>query len=605
VRLFVSMLLAAMPLAAVDPFCSRYPEPQRHLDDTALLRERRLATFRLQRKASLPGRRAALERRNLIDEHLLGKMQADGVEPAPLATDAEFLRRLFLDATGRIPTPARAEAFLASDEPNKRAQLIDELLRSEEYVDRWALFYRDLFEITTRYYNYVSPQGRNRFDAFLHDFLRQDRSYAQVAREMIAAEGDSHESGPVNFVGRAIQQGDPLQDTWDTLTDRTTVRFLGMKTECVSCHDGRRHLEEINLFLTAQRRTDFWRMSAFYSRTSIQNLPLDAFFRQTRNLVADRPTGAYFAFVDPSAPGPRPTRSGGPYEPRFMLSGETPRNGEWRKEFARLITENRQFARASVNYLWAAVFGQGIVDPVDGWDLARIDPKNPPPAPFTIQPSHPELMEALADEFIKSNYSVKHMLRLMFSSSSYQLSSTYPGTWRPEYAQYFARYDARRLESEFIYDSMALATNTATLMNVEGLAEPVRWTVQLPDPSEPRDDFNARNFLAQFGRGDYWNIPKSRKSTVLQVLFLMNDNGVNFRTFANRDGGRTTRVAEILQAGLDDTAAIRRLYLATLTRYPTDDEIAAINRNKKGARDQWLADLQWALLNKVEFLFNH
>lgn len=222
-----------------------------------------------------------------------------------------------------------------------------------------------------------------------------------------------------------------------------------------------------------------------------------------------------------------------------------------------------------------------------------------------MQPSHPELIEALATEFIWSNYSVKQMLRLMVSSNAYALSSRYPGTWRPEYERYFARYGARRLEAEFVHDSMALATNTATPMDVEGLATPVSWAIQLPDPSEPRGDFNTRNFLAQFGRSDYWNIPNSRKSTVLQVLFLMNDKKVNFRTFANRDGGRTTRVAEILQAGLDDTAAVRRLFLATLSRYPTEEELAALSRNKRGARDQWLADLQWALLNKVEFLFNY
>ncbi len=594
------LLLAATLFAASDPFCPRYPETQRNLDQASLARQQAFVRLRPQGK-----RRLAIARRNLIDDYIFGKMEADGVEPAPLATDPEFLRRVSLDLSGRIPSIERAEAFLASEDPQKRAQFVEELLKSDDYVERWSLFYRDLFEVTTRYYNYVSPQGRNRFNQFLHDFLRKDRSYAQVAREIISAEGDSHESGPVNFVGRAIQQGDPTQDTWDTLTDRTTVRFLGMKTECVSCHDGRRHLEEINLFLTAQRRTDFWRMSAFYSRTNIQNVALDAFFRQTRNLVTDRSTGAYFAFVDPNAPGPRPPRVGGPYEPRFILNGEFPRSGDWRKELARLVTEDRQFARASVNYLWAAVFGQGIVDPVDGWDLKRIDPQYPPPAPWTLQPSHPELIEALATEFIKSNYSVKQLLRLMVSSNAYQLSSRYPGTWRPEYERYFARYGARRLEAEMVHDSMALATNTATPMNVEGLADPVRWAIQLPDPSEPRDDFNTRNFLTQFGRGDYWNIPKSRKSTVLQVLFLMNDNGVNFRTFPNRDGGRTTRVAEILQSGVDDTTAIRRLFLATLTRFPTADEFATINRNKKGARDQWLADLQWALLNKVEFLFNY
>ena len=352
-------------LWAVDPYCPSYSHQQRQADDVRLGRDQ--AYWRLARARD--PQRLALEKRNFIDEFILGKMEADGIGSAPLSSDEEFLRRVYLDLSGRIPTVAQAKAFLSTDAANKRQVLIDELLGSDGYLDRWGLYYRDLFEVTTRYYNYVAPEGRNRFYQFIREFLAADRSYAEVAREIITAEGDSLASGPVNFIVRSIQQGDPTQDTWDTATDRITVRFLGMKTECISCHDARRHLEEINLFLTSKKRTDFWGQSAYFAWTEIQTLPVDAFFRQTRNLVTDRNTGAYYSFVSPQAPGPRPLRYGGPYEPKFILTGEPAAPGKWRAELARQLTGHVQFSRASVNYLWAAMFAQGIVDPPDAWDL--------------------------------------------------------------------------------------------------------------------------------------------------------------------------------------------------------------------------------------------
>ena len=113
-------------------------------------------------------------------------------------------------------------------------------------------------------------------------------------------------------------------------------------------------------------------------------------------LITDLPSGGYTSWVDPNNPGPRPARFGGPYNPAFLMTGETPQSGTYREEFARMLTGNRQFARAAVNYIWAAMFTQGIVDPPGQWDLARLDPANPPPNPWTLQPTHPELIEALA-----------------------------------------------------------------------------------------------------------------------------------------------------------------------------------------------------------------
>jgi len=538
---------------------------------------------------------------NLIDQYIFGQMQSDGVTPAPASGDSEFLRRIYLDLTGRLPTVDQVLQFLNSTDAGKRPALIEQLLASDAYVDRWTQFYGDLFQVTSGYYQFISVQSRNRFNQYLREFVASDRPWSDVARELITAAGDSYQTGPPNYIVRGLQQSEPIQDTWDTLTDNTTVAFLGLKTLCVSCHDGRGHLEQINLFLAPQQRVNFWQMSAFLARTDIIEEPADTYDRQLRSVITDRSTGGYTTWVDPNNPGPRPARYGGPYSPVFMLTGDTPQ-GQYRSELARLVTSNRQFARAAANYLWAAMFTVGIVDPPGQWDIARIDPNNPPPAPWTLQPTNPALIEALATEFINSNYSIKHMIRLMANSQAYQLSSNYPGTYLPVYDQYFARHITRRLRAEEVYDAVAQSTMTIIPMELEGYTTSLYYAGQLPDVTEPRNDGTISLILNSFGRGDWFNNPRNSSSTIVQALFMMNDNSINYRTFT----GKSTRVDYVLAQNMSDADAINNLFLSALSRYPTSDELNVIQQNRGiGTRDQWLTDLQWAILNKLDFLFNH
>ena len=575
------------------------------MSDHLQIQKERAAHTIINRKSrsDLPNALQLSTSTNFIDDYIFGKMIADGVESAPPAPDADILRRLSLDLTGRIPSPELAAAFLADQDPNKRTKLVDSLMASDAFVDYWTFIYGNLFEVTSRYYNYVGIPGRTLFYNYLRDFIARDRSYKDVAAEMISAKGDSHQVAPANFIVRAFQQGDPIQDTYDALTDRITTKFLGVQTQCVSCHDGRRHLEEINTYLAARKRAEFWRESAFVARTTMNVLAVDPFFQQAHILVNDRTTGSYNTFVDPNNPGPRPARSGGPYSPRYMFTGEAPKSGDYRAELARIITSDRQFARAAVNYLWADFFKFGIVDPPNGWDLSRIDPSNPPPLPWTLQPTHPELLEALATEFINSNYSVRHIIELIAKSNAYQLSSRYPGEWRPEYERYFAKHFPRRLYAEEVYDAVATATQTQVPMYVEGFSQPIWYATQLPDPSEPRTNGTIANFLNTFGRGDWFQLPRNTQSNVLQVLYQMNDSAINFRTFGARNV--TTRVTRIMQAKVSDADAINGLFLATIGRYATDDEIALLKAKKTGPYEQWLSDIQWALLNKIEFVFSN
>jgi hypothetical protein len=377
----------------------------------------------------------------------------------------------------------------------------------------------------------------------------------------------------------------------------------------VSCHDGRRHLEEINLYLVARRREEFMRLSAFFSRMQVLTFPVDAFNQQRKGMISDLPAGVYHGLVDPQNPGARPTRIG-TYEPAYMFTGQEPTTGEWRKEIAKLVTSDRQFARATVNYIWAYFFRSGIVDPPNGWDLARIDANNPPPAPWSLQPSNPELLEALADFFIANDYRIQPLIRLIANSSAYQLSSRYEGDWRPEYARYFARHEPRRLSAEELYDAISIATDTVTPFQVEGFDEPLLYASQFPDTTEPRGrQFGTMlTFFEQMGRGDWWRIPRSSEGSVVQALYLMNDSFLVQRTLGSQT--RTpyqgaTRVSRVLASSMSDDDALQHLFLATLGRPATGQELEIAKRNRNSNREFWLSHVQWALLNRVEFLFNH
>jgi hypothetical protein len=606
------MLLLAMvwalPAQDQDTNCPRYPQAARtELMETLELDRATQAYQRALRTRASQPRAEAMARANFIDELLFARLDADQVPPAPLSGDDEFARRIAIDLTGRTLDPERLKTFLLRDSrANKRQLLIDELLASPGYIDQWRLFLANRFEVTSGYYNYIGIQGRNLFHQFLRDAVARDRSLREVAAEMLTAGGDADQNGPANFMVRAWQDGDPIQDTWDTAADRVTTRLLGIKTECISCHDGRGHLEQINVHMARRRRQEFWGLSAFFARTQYQRLNVDSFGQRARFVLVDRKTGAYSTDVSITNPGPRPARFGGPYSPSYPFgNGGTAQSDSWREELARILTNDRQFARAQVNFVWAAMFTYGLVDPADGWDLARLDPRNPP-AGWPSQLYHPELMERLTDFFIQSDYSLKSLVRLIANSNAYQLSSRYPeGQWRPAYTRYFAKHFPRRLAAEELWDVMGIATDTNAPMDVFGFTQPLLYANELPDPTEPRNNFYVQNFMNLFGRGNWWNIGRDKRPSLLQLLYTMNDSQVVLRSFAVRADAPPNRVARIAASSLSDEDAIREVFLATLSRRATDAEVATVVARRKGPRVDWLSDLQWALLNKLDFIFNY
>ena len=606
---------------AQDPGCPAWPNSQRVVFDRAIKRTLRTPRPRALRPAAYD---AALDV-NFIDTELFRQMAADGIDPARAADDAEFLRRVTLDVTGRIPSAQQVRDYLASADPGKKGALLSRLIGSKEYVDRFTLWFIDRFQITSDYYNFIGIPGRNLIYDFTRSFVATDGSYRDFASALITAAGDSHQSGAPNYIMRGIQYSQPVQDTWDEITNRVTTHFLGVQTQCISCHNGRGHLEALNLYLSKRTRLDFWRQSAFFSRMNILYGADDTAGSELRAYISDRTAGGYNSVLaDPNNPGPRPARTGGPYTAAYMFSGKEPATAAWRQELAGSVVTDRQFARALVNYLWAYFFRTGIVDPPDAFDMARIDASNPPrdpwPAdpskPWPLQPSHPALLEKLTDAFIVSGYRLTPVIRLMVESRAYGLSGRYDGTWTPLHALDYARSFPRRLSAEELYDALITATNTPVPMTLEGINRTLYYAGELPDATEPHideargvDQFGyIRDFLTAMGRGDWWRTSRDNTLNPSLMLFFMNSPTVVERTLGNSAQLGNSLVAQLAASpNTTNDDAISQICLATLGRLPTAAEKAKALAYPRPdpSREQWLSDIQWVFLNEAEFFFNH
>lgn len=548
---------------------------------------------------------ADVPHRSYIDDYIFDKMAADNIPHAPLCSDAEYMRRVTLDLTGRIPAPSEIRAFLNDDSSKKRSSLVKTLMGSSEFVDRWTMYYGDLLKNTSRDNNVVRfPEGRNAFYQFIKNAVQSAKPYDIFVKEIITGSGDSYTAGEANWaVGGSTPMG-PIQDTYDTLMVRSATQFLGLSNfDCLLCHSGAGHLESLNLWAAGMQRSQAWEMSAFFSRVRMQRVTITQTPLVYSWNVTDSPTGNYLLNTSSGNRTARqPSGSGNTVTPRYIFAGSQATGGTYREMLANNLTRDRQFARATVNYLWKEMMGMGIVEPADQFDLSRLDPANPPPAEWTIQPSHPELLEALTDDFIKNGYDVRYLLNLIADSSAYQLSSRFTGEWREEYTAYFARKFARRLTAEEVHDAIARATGIPGAYTVQGFSTPITWAMQLPDTQEPRGNGAVTTFLNYFLRGDRDANFRSSDATILQALNMMNNTFVTSRI---RNSNANTTVSKLLAQALSDDQLIQELFLGNLGRFPTTAELSAARNVLKPNRTTGAESLNWVLLNKIDFLYNY
>lgn len=544
-----------------------------------------------------------VEVRNLIDEHLFGAMEKANVPHAPLSGDEEFCRRAYLDLVGRIPTPDQLQAFVASAAPDKRDRLIDALIDSPAWVDHWGYWYGDLFRNCA---NRIGKPATKHFDQWFRDCLKEDRPYDQVVTEMLTASAPNSvwmpDAAPSAFLARWHVPGDTMysdryEDTADEIVVQSSRIFLGLNYQCISCHRGKGFLEKVNLDLVSKKRQDLWSMAAFFGTTRVRIIPF-----QDRFTISE--DGAGYDTTAPSSV--RMPRNGAEAPPRFMLSGETSEPGKpLRPQFARMLTSHPQFARATANLIWKQFFGLGIVDPVDSFDMARQDPASPPPAPWTVQPTNPALLEALGKDFAGSGFRLKHLMRTICRSSAYQLSSRFDGEWKESYTPLFARHYVRMLTAEQLHDAICQATgvfgNYKRRDMVYGTElPPVKFWTEAPTPEEIGDG-EAKRFLNTFGQANREQFDRQSGGSILQAMMLMNSPFVNKRVKA--DGGG--RVERLVKSDKSNAAIVEELYVATLSRPPRPEEKKLALEWLEADRKQGAEDLQWSLLNKLDFVFNY
>jgi Protein of unknown function (DUF1549)/Protein of unknown function (DUF1553) len=537
---------------------------------------------------------------NFVDTEIFGKMEKDGIAPAPLSSDEELLRRASIDIAGQIPSPATVKSFVADTAADKRTKMIDSMLASDGYVDRWTMWFGDLVQNVRNTTNSrEGAPGRNAYYNFIRTSIRDNKPYDQLVREIIMSSGDSYAeaSGGTNYWIRQIQPNGPIQDTWDNLASHSGEKFLGMPVLCLSCHNGLGHLESVNTYLRSKSRYEFWGSAAFFSRTRTQAIGATGSFQLTQV-----PNGNYLLNTVSGNKSPRqPVNGQSTVPPTFFLTGEGPRTGEeWRTAYARILTAHPQFARATVNYVWKEMFGLGIVEPTNNIDMNRLDPAKLA-AGQTLQPTHPALLEQLTTEFIANKFDFKWLVRTIAVSNAYQLSTKYTASeWSETWTPYFARHLPDRLTAEQLLDAVATATAVPITYTVQN-SSAVTQAMKLPDTLEGGG--NAGRFLDSFGRGNRDDEPRDGDPSIVQALGMMNDNTMILPRIRRTTNGSTVQKA--LAASTDPAVIVETLYLATLSRYPTESEkTQTVAYLRSGTLANKTEDLQWALLNSLEFLFN-
>jgi len=496
---------------------------------------------RPQRVANYP----ALPENNYIDRLVFAKLKKLNIVPSGLADDAEFLRRVYLDVIGTLPTPAEARRFLADKRPDRRARLVDELLKRPEYADYWALKWADLLRVDRQALGHKRAYG---YYKWVRDSLAANKPYDQFAREVLLAEGPLAEVGPASFYRVVPKPGDAA----GTLSQV----FLGVRIACAQCHHHP---------FDRWSQADYYGMQAIFAPVVLKGDVLQV----SGSPVTKHPrTGET---VQPHPLGTREPAAVPPGDRRAMLAG-------WMT-----APDNPYFARNLANRLWAHFLGRGLVEPVD--DFRATNP-----------PTNPELLDALAADFVKHRYDVRHLIRTITASRVYQLSSR-PNETNEKDEQNYSRALLKRVDAEVLLDMVCQATGVGE--KFDGMPAGYR-AVQVWDSKV------SHYFLKVFGRPERvtaCECERNAEPSVAQVLHLLNSLEVHAKV--SHAGGT---VARLVKAKPDDAALVEELYLTYYGRFPTEKERAvAVGHLRKHAakRRQAAEDLAWVLLNSLEFGFNH
>jgi hypothetical protein len=482
-----------------------------------------------------------------IDKIVFGRLQQLNIQPASLCSDAVFVRRVFLDVIGTLPAAREASSFILNTNANKRAKLIDQLLARDEFADYWAMKWSDLLRVKAEFPINLWPNAAQAYHRWIRTAIGENRPYDRFVRELLTASGSNFQVPPANFY-RAMQNREPKG-----IAQTVALTFMGA-------------------------RADKWPTN--------QLVGMAAFFSQ----VGYKYTAEWkeeIVFFNPAATNAQ-TAATFPDGTMVKLSPDR----DPREVFADWLIDakNPWFARNLVNRVWFWLLGRGIIQEPDD-----IRPDNPP--------SNPALLAYLEKEFNAAHYDVKQLYRLILNSKTYQLSSV-PRSHKPEAAASFASYPLRQLDAEVLADALCEITGTTEKYS-SAIPEPFTFipenkhSIALPDGSI------SSAFLEMFGRPPRDTGLESERNlrpTAEQRLHLLNSSHIQ------RKLEQSPKIKYLLKTRTNSHDVVTGLYLAILSRFPTEDELRVAEAcfptggadNRAGA-----LDVAWALINSAEFLYRH
>lgn len=505
---------------------------------------------------------------NFVDELVLKKLELLRLPPSAQCTDAEFIRRAFLDTCGILPKPDEMKAFLADTDPKKRAKLIDSLLERPAFTDYWTMKWSDLLLVSSRKLPQSAMWALYRS---IRRSVADNEPWDRFARNLITANGSTLTNGGGNFF--------VMHKDISDLAESTAVTFLGMSITCARCH---------NHPLEKWTQDEYWAFANLFSRVALKTGD-----RAGEVLVQGRSEGEALHLRRGTAMPPMP------------LDGKplTDNAADRRTYFSDWLTspDNPYFAKAFVNRVWKNFMGRGLVEAED--DLRETNPA-----------SNRELFDALAADFIQNKFDVKHLMRTILNSAAYQRSSKpVPGNAADD--RFHSRYLIRRLPAEVILDAYSDVSGVPTPFNqiksnAGDAITPINTYPLGTRATQIPDSLTASRFLEAFGRADRvqtCSCERTADASVTQALHL--NNGV---TLNDKLRGEKSVVSGWLTEKLSDETIVERLFLAALSRAPSAEEKAKFMKilgdaAKEGAasRREAIEDFVWAVLTGREFLFNH
>lgn len=495
---------------------------------------------------------AQVARNNYVDEHIFTKLRQLNIVPAPLSADDQFLRRVYLDTVGLLPTESEVRDFLASGDPNKRSRLIDSLLQRREFAEMWALKFTELFRAGTR-------EAGSKGARIVYDYIRQaffeNKPYDRFVRELLLSQGahsfsassiSGLKNAPTSFYNISFDSNAPDHAT------NVSQLFLGVRMECARCHN---HPWE------KWTQDDFYGLAAFFARVGIKEV-----YENDENATQYMEEG----FVE----HPRTKKR---VNPKFLDGGTVAdeQDADIRNSLVDWMSspKNPFFAKAIVNRMWKQYMGRGLVEEVDDFRV-------------TNPPSHPALLDALAADLVAHRFDLRHLIRTVLNSRAYQLSAEPNDSNRSDTLNY-SRFGIRRLSAEVLLDVMSQVTGV-----------PEKFAGYPPGTRAMQVYAgNGGYMLAAFGRLNRDIIcERDSQPDVAQTMHMISGSTMQKKV----DGLK-------LDLSLSDERLLERMLLTALVRPPTHAERNAVLERIRGGADRKAVyqDLAWAILNSKEFIYQH